>query len=429
MVSVIIGSQWGDEGKGKVTDYYAEKADLIVRFQGGNNAGHTVVVNDKIFKFRLIPSGAVAGKTVVIGNGTVVDPQILLEEISELEKEGIPVTLHLSDRAHVIMPYHKLQDFLEEKLKGKLKAGTTKRGIGPCYQDKVGRFGIRFVDLLDETVFKDKLDMFIKMKQTLFKAYNEPFDLDVNDVFRTYKEYAAQLKKYVTDTSVLINAAIKNKKNVLMEGAQGTHLGIDHGIYPYGTSSNCVAGAACTGAGISPLHINNVLGIVKAYTTRVGTGPVPTELEDKTGKYLRDRGAEYGTVTGRPRRCGWLDLVLVRHSHRINGFTGIALTKLDVLNGLDTIKVCTHYQVNGKKVNDFPASMKILEQCQPVYKSFSGWDFDPEKVALKGYDSLPEAARQYIQFISTHVDVPIYLVSIGPARHQTIVRKELFVSH
>jgi adenylosuccinate synthase len=400
MVSVIIGSQWGDEGKGKVTDYYAEKADLIVRFQGGNNAGHTVVVNDKIFKFRLIPSGAVAGKTVVIGNGTVVDPQILLEEISELEEEGIPVTLHLSDRAHIIMPYHKLQDFLEEKLKGKLKAGTTKRGIGPCYQDKVGRFGIRFVDLLDETVFKEKLDMFIKMKQKLFKAHNEPFDLDVDDVFKTYRGYAAKLKKYVTDTSVLINAAITDKKNVLMEGAQGTHLGIDHGIYPYGTSSNCVAGAACTGAAISPLHINNVLGIVKAYTTRVGTGPVP----------------------------GWLDLVLVRHSNRINGFTGIALTKLDVLNGLDTINVCTHYQVNGKKVNDFPASMKILEQCQPVYQSFPGWDFDPEKVALKGYDSLPEAARQYIQFISTHLDVPIYLVSIGPARHQTIVLKELFVS-
>ncbi len=426
MVSVIIGSQWGDEGKGKVTDYYAEKADLIVRFQGGNNAGHTVVVNDKTFKFRLIPSGAVAGKTVVIGNGTVVDPHILLEEISELEAEGIPVTLHLSDRAHVIMPYHKLQDVLEEKLKGKFKAGTTKRGIGPCYQDKVGRFGIRFVDLLDDNVFKEKLVMFMTMKQKLFSAHSEPFDLDVNEVFNTYKGYAEKLKKYVTDTSVLINAAIKDKKNVLMEGAQGTHLGIDHGIYPYGTSSNCVAGAACTGAGISPLHIDNVLGIVKAYTTRVGTGPVPTELEDKTGEYLRDHGAEYGTVTGRPRRCGWLDLVLVQYSHRINGFTGIAITKLDVLNGLDTVNVCTHYQVNGEPVLNFPASMKIVEQCQPVYKSFPGWDFNPEKVAQSGYDSLPEAARQYIQFISSHLDVPVYLVSVGPARHQTLVLKELF---
>lgn len=426
MVSVIIGSQWGDEGKGKVTDYYAKKADYIARFQGGNNAGHTVVVNDKTFKFRLIPSGAVAGKTVIIGNGTVVDPHILLEEISELEAEGISVTLHLSDRAHIIMPYHKLQDVLEEKLKGKLKAGTTKRGIGPCYQDKVGRFGIRFVDLLDDNVFKEKLDMFMNMKQKLFSAHNEPFDLDVNEVFNTYKGYAEKLKKYVTDTSLLINTAIKENKNVLMEGAQGTHLGIDHGIYPYGTSSNCVAGAACTGAGISPLHIDNVLGIVKAYTTRVGTGPVPTELEDETGEHLRDRGVEYGTVTGRPRRCGWLDLVLVRYSHRVNGFTGIAITKLDVLNGLDTVKVCTHYQVNGEPVNDFPASMKTLEKCQPVYKSFPGWDFDPEEVSQSGYDSLPEAASQYIQFISSHLDVPVYLVSVGPARHQTLVLKELF---
>ncbi|MBU7025892.1 MAG: adenylosuccinate synthase [Theionarchaea archaeon] len=426
MVSVIIGSQWGDEGKGKVTDYYSEKADYIVRFQGGNNAGHTVIVGDETFKFRLIPSGAVSGKHVVIGNGTVVDPEILLEEISELEQKGIPVNLHLSERAHVIMPYHKLQDALEEKLKGKLKAGTTKRGIGPCYQDKVGRFGIRFVDLMDKQVFREKLELFITMKQKLFNAHNEPFDLEVNEVFDVYNGYAEKLEKYIADTSLLVNTAVIQGKNILMEGAQGTHLGIDHGIYPYGTSSNCVAGAACTGAGIPPVYIKKVLGIVKAYTTRVGTGPVPTGLVDETGAYLQKKGGEYGTVTGRPRRCGWLDLVLLRYSHRVNGFTGIALTKLDVLNGLDTVKICTHYQYNGEKVYDFPASMKKLEKCRPVYKEFPGWDFDPEDIVKKGYNVLPAAARDYIQFVSDHLAVPVYMVSVGPARHQTLVLAELF---
>lgn len=426
MVSIIIGSQWGDEGKGKITDYYSKKADYIVRFQGGNNAGHTVVVGNKTFKFRLIPSGAVSGKKVVIGNGTVVDPEILIEEISELEAEGIPVKLYLSERAHVIMPYHKLQDSLEETLKGNLKAGTTGKGIGPCYQDKVGRFGIRFVDLLDRQVFKENLDLFMSMKEALFRGHNHPFNLNANDVFETYNGYADKLRKYVTDTSLLMNTAIRDEKNILMEGAQGTHLGIDHGIYPYGTSSNCVAGAACTGAGISPLCITQVLGVVKAYTTRVGTGPVPTELEDEVGTYLRDRGSEYGTVTGRPRRCGWLDMMLLKYSHRVNGFTGIAITKLDVLNGLDRIKVCTHYTVDDEPLYEFPASMKILAQCSPVYTEFPGWDFDPEQVTKSGYDALPSAAKKYIQFISDQLQVPVYVVSVGPARHQTLILKEVF---
>jgi adenylosuccinate synthase len=426
MISVIIGSQWGDEGKGKVTDYYAKNADLIARFQGGNNAGHTVVVTNKTFKFHLIPSGAVSGKEVIIGNGCVVDPEVLLKEIDDLEQEGIPVNLHVSDRAHVIMPYHKLQDELEEKLKGSLKAGTTKRGIGPCYQDKVGRFGIRFVDFLDTPVFKEKLRMFMLMKKALFDAHLEPFPLDTKEIFDTYNIYAENLKKYVTDTSVLINDAVNHGKNVLMEGAQGTHLGIDHGIYPYGTSSNCVAGAACTGAGVSPLVINQVLGVVKAYTTRVGTGPVPTELTDDTGNHLRDKGKEYGTTTGRPRRCGWLDLVLLRHSHRINGFTGLAITKLDVLNGLNTVKVCTHYSHNNKDLFHFPASMNVLDQCTPVYKEFEGWDFDSAEIAQKGYDALPATGKEYIQFIADSVKVPVYMVSVGPARHETVVLKELF---
>ncbi|MGC1122468.1 MAG: adenylosuccinate synthase [Candidatus Methanofastidiosia archaeon] len=426
MVSIIIGSQWGDEGKGKITDYYSKKADYIVRFQGGNNAGHTVVVGEKTFKFRLIPSGAVSGKNVVIANGTVVDPEILIEEISELEAEGIPITLYLSERAHVIMPYHKLQDSLEENLKGNLRAGTTEKGIGPCYQDKVGRFGIRFVDLLDREVFKEKLDLFMGMKEALFRAHTQPFDLNANEVFETYNGYADNLRMYVTDTSLLVNTAIREGKNVLMEGAQGTHLGIDHGIYPYGTSSNCVAGAACTGAGISPLCVKQVLGVVKAYTTRVGTGPVPTELEDEIGTYLRDRGSEYGTVTGRPRRCGWLDMMLLKYSHRVNGFTGIAITKLDVLNGLDTVKVCTHYTVGDENLCEFPASMKILAQCSPVYQEFPGWDFDPEQVARSGYNALPSAAKKYINFISDQLKVPVYVVSVGPARHQTLILKELF---
>jgi adenylosuccinate synthase len=426
MISVIIGSQWGDEGKGKVTDYYSKNADLIARFQGGNNAGHTVVVKDKTFKFHLIPSGAVSGKEVIIGNGCVVDPEVLLNEIDNLKQEGIPVNLHISDRAHVIMPYHKLQDELEEKLKGSLKAGTTKRGIGPCYQDKVGRFGIRFVDFLDTPVFKEKLTMFMSIKKALFDAHHEPFPLDTNEIFDTYNTYAENLRKYVTDTSVLINDAVKIGKNVLMEGAQGTHLGIDHGIYPYGTSSNCVAGAACTGAGVSPLVINQVLGVVKAYTTRVGTGPVPTELTADTGKYLRDKGKEFGTTTGRPRRCGWLDVVLLRHSHRINGFTGLAITKLDVLNGLDTVKVCTHYMHNNKEMFHFPASMNVLTQCTPVYKEFEGWDFDSGEIAQNGYNALPAPAKEYIQFIADSVEIPVYMVSVGPARHETVVLRELF---
>ncbi|MBU6998085.1 MAG: adenylosuccinate synthase [Theionarchaea archaeon] len=426
MATVIIGSQWGDEGKGKITDYYSKKADYIVRFQGGNNAGHTVVVEDKTFKFRLIPSGAVSGKKVVIGNGTVVDPEILIEEISELEKEGIPVKLYLSERAHVIMPYHKLQDSLEESLKGNLKAGTTGKGIGPCYQDKVGRFGIRFVDLLDKEVFKEKLSLFMSMKEALFRAHNQPFRLTINEVFEAYNKYADYLRKYVTDTSLLVNAALQEGNHVLLEGAQGTHLGIDHGIYPYGTSSNCVAGAACTGAGISPLSIKQVLGIVKAYTTRVGTGPVPTELEDEVGTYLRDRGGEYGTVTGRPRRCGWLDMMLLKYSHRVNGFTGIAITKLDVLNGLETVKVCTHYMVGNNPLYEFPASMKTLAQCNPVYQEFPGWRFDPEQVAKSGFNALPEAAKKYINFISHQLAVPVYVVSVGPARHQTLILREVF---
>lgn len=426
MVSVIIGSQWGDEGKGKVTDYYSKKADFVVRFQGGNNAGHTVVVEGKEFKFRLIPSGAVSGKHTVIGNGVVVDPEILLEEIDELQKEGISINLHISERAHVILPYHKLQDVLEEKLKGNFKAGTTKKGIGPCYQDKVGRFGIRFVDLLDEEVFREKLEQFFPMKQALFSAHDEPFDLDIESIYEQYSQYAERLRGYVEDTSVLLDTAIASGKHVLMEGAQGTHLGIDHGIYPFGTSSNCVAGAASVGAGISPRHIQDIMGIVKAYTTRVGTGPVPTELTDEIGTYLRDRGREYGTVTGRPRRCGWLDLLLLRHSHRVNGFTCLAITKLDVLNGVDTIKVCTHYEYNGETVSHFPASMKQLARCIPVYTEFPGWDFDPKEVVSAGYDALPQAARDYVEFVSESIKVPLAMVSVGPGRNETIVMKELF---
>ncbi|MCK4310475.1 MAG: adenylosuccinate synthase, partial [Methanomicrobia archaeon] len=308
MLNVIIGTQWGDEGKGKITDFYAKKADVVVRFQGGNNAGHTVIVGEKVYKFHIIPSGSVEEKILILGNGVVVDPKILLEEIEALENEGKTVSLYISERANVIMPYHKIEDEIYEELKGNLKAGTTKRGIGPCYADKIARFGIRFADLIDDEVFREKLSIILPMKNKIFKTFGKD-PLDYNQVHEEYSKYGKIFKEYVADTSLLLNKFLNEGKNVLMEGAQGTHLDIDHGIYPYTTSSHTVAGGASIGAGIPPQKIGKILGVVKAYTSRVGTGPVPTELKDKTGEHLRERGKEYGTTTGRPRRCGWLDLV------------------------------------------------------------------------------------------------------------------------
>ena len=421
----IVGTQWGDEGKGKVTDYYAEDSDYIVRFQGGNNAGHTIVLGDNTFKLHLTPSGILRkDKKAVIGNGVVVDPKVLLDELELLEEKGIDTSnLILSDRAHLIMPYHIAMDELEEKLKGGLSAGTTKKGIGPSYSDKVARFGLRVADLYNPEAFKNKLSTIVPIKNKIFKALGEEVEFDADDIFNEYIKYGKDLEKYVDDTSVVLYEAIQNNKNILFEGAQGTHLDIDHGVYPYGTSSNTISAGSSTGTGLGPRFIDEVIGITKAYTSRVGTGPFPTELEDETGENLRDKGNEYGTTTGRPRRCGWLDMVMVRFSARVNSLSSIALTKLDVLAGLDEIKVCTHYRYKGEEINHFPADIEKLSKFEPVYKTFKGWDeMEWDEISQKGYGSLPDEMKEYIKFIEKETGVPVKLISIGPKRSQTISR-------
>ncbi|MHC1604578.1 MAG: adenylosuccinate synthase [Candidatus Methanofastidiosia archaeon] len=427
MISVILGSQWGDEGKGKLTDLYSKDAGMIVRFQGGNNAGHTIVVGDQIFKLRLLPSGIVQGKDVVLGNGMVIDPKILLEEINELRERNISLgKISISERAHIIMPYHRQEDEILEKLKGKQRAGTTKRGIGPCYSDKISRLGIRFVDLIDEKVFSEKLNLVYDIKKKYFESFGYDVEVSLEETFKAYNEYAKIFGPHVTDTAVLINEARLKGEKILLEGAQGTHLDIDFGIYPFNTSSNTVCGGACTGAGIPPRYIGTVLGIVKAYTTRVGTGPVPTELTDPYGRHMAEKGHEFGTVTGRPRRCGWLDLMLVKYSHMLNHFDGIFITKLDVLCGLDIVKICVGYEADGRKIKAFPANMDVLSRCKPVYKDFEGWDFDSEEAVKGGFDSLPDNAKAYLRFVESELQIPLYGVSVGPKRSQTIVLREIF---
>ena len=421
----IVGTQWGDEGKGKVTDYYAKDSDYIVRFQGGNNAGHTIVLGDKKFKLHLTPSGILRkDKKAVIGNGVVVDPKVLLDELKLLEEKAIDTSnLILSDRAHLIMPYHIAMDELEEKLKGGLSAGTTKKGIGPCYSDKVARFGLRVVDLYNPEAFKNKLSTTVPIKNKVFKALGEEVEFDVDDIFNEYIEYGKELEKYVDDTSVVLHEAIQKDENILFEGAQGTHLDIDHGVYPYGTSSNTISAGSSTGTGLGPRFIDEVVGITKAYTSRVGTGPFPTELEDEIGEHLRDKGNEFGTTTGRPRRCGWLDMVMLRFSTRVNSLSSIALTKLDVLAGLDEIKVCTHYIYKGEEIHHFPADIEKLSEFEPVYKTFKGWDeMDWDEISQKGYDELPDEMKEYIKYIEKETGVPIKLISIGTKRSQTINR-------
>ncbi|MBU2565395.1 MAG: adenylosuccinate synthase [Candidatus Thermoplasmatota archaeon] len=422
-VTMILGSQWGDEGKGKLTDYYAEKSDLIVRFQGGTNAGHTIVVKDEKFKFHLLPSGVLRPeKKSVIGNGVVVDPNVLIDEIESLEKKGIKTdNLFISKRANVIMTYHKMMDSAEEKLRGK-KIGTTKRGIGPCYSDKISRYGIRMMDIVDEEILKEKLNNVIPVKQKIFQAFGEKTTLSKDEILKEYLGYGKKLGKYLADTSVIINNAFDDKKNVLLEGAQGTQLDIDHGTYPYTTSSSTVAGGGCTGAGISPLKIKKIIGVVKAYTTRVGEGPLPTELKDETGKCIRDRGREYGTTTGRPRRCGWLDMVVVNYACRINGFTSLAVTKIDVLSGLEKLKICKAYKYDDKIINDFPAEPNVLKKCTPIYDEMDGWEDikDWKEIIKNGYNALPENMKKYLEYISSSSKVPIGIVSVGPGREETI---------
>lgn len=424
--TMILGAQWGDEGKGKITDYIAEKADYIVRFQGGTNAGHTIVIGDEKYKFHLIPSGILhTEKTSIIGNGVVLDPEILINEINDLKKRGLEINnFFISERAHVIMPYHMLIDSLEEKMKGKKSIGTTKKGIGPCYSDKISRLGIRVIDLLDRNFLEEKLDYIIPIKQKIINSYGGVDELVKEEILAKCLDFGKEFNKYITNTPVLINNALNENKFILLEGAQGTQLDVDHGTYPYATSSNTIAGGSCTGSGISPLKINSIVGIVKAYTTRVGHGPMPTELNDKDGDYLREKGMEYGTTTGRPRRCGWLDMVVVRYACMLNGFTSIVITKLDVLTGLKKLKICKAYEYNGKIISDFPTDIKILENCTPIFEEFDGWKMDEEEkeqFLIEGYDILPNEAKNYLEYIVKDTKTRIGIVSIGPKRRETIV--------
>jgi len=419
---VIVGTQWGDEGKGKIVDLLAKFADIVVRFQGGNNAGHTMVVDGEQFISHLVPSGILQGKTCLLGNGMVVDPGVLVEELDNLNSKGIdvgPDRLKISEKAHIIMPYHKEIDLARENMKGDQKIGTTGRGIGPCYEDKATRRGIRFVDLLDPKDFEDKVKTILEEKNFYLKQYFSAKLLDPSGIIDQYKGYADRLSPHVINISIVMNQAIRENKQILFEGAQGTHLDIDHGTYPFVTSSNTVSGNACCGSGIGPKEISGVVGIVKAYTTRVGSGPFPTELFDEIGDKIQQKGAEFGATTGRRRRCGWLDTVLLRNAARLNGLTGLVITKLDVLDGLEELKICTGYEHNGNIIRDFPASLKTLGFCKPIYEVLPGWMEDISDI--RKIEDLPKNARHYLDRIAELTETPIDIVSVGPGREETIV--------
>lgn len=426
-VLVVVGAQWGDEGKGKIIDLLTERADIVARYQGGHNAGHTVVVGMDEFILHLIPSGILhKGKKCVIGNGVVVDPAALLDEMEGLRQRGVRFddSLLISRNAHLIMPYHRALDIASEKMKGANKIGTTGRGIGPSYADKISRKGIRMADLLDPEVFREKVSAAIGEANFLLERYYHAPLVNQDQVIEEYLAYGQRLKKYIDDTSVFLGEAIKKGKKVLAEGAQGTHLDVDHGTYPFVTSSSPTAGGACTGLGIGPGSVNEVVGIVKAYTTRVGSGPFPTELADKTGELLRERGREYGATTGRPRRCGWLDIVLLRHSVRVNGFTNIAVTKLDVLDTLDEIKICTGYKFKGKVLTEMPAELSVLEQCVPQYITMPGWK--QTTIGIRKYGDLPKKARTYLEKLSRLCGVKPSIISTGARRDETIILAQPF---
>ena len=424
---VVLGAQWGDEGKGKMTDFLAESTDVVVRFQGGNNAGHTVEVGDKQYKLHLIPSGILnENKLNVLGNGVVLDPKALFDEISYLENLGVEVSpnnLIVSDRAQLIMPYHKVLDELKEKARGKNAIGTTKKGIGPCYTDKVERGGIRVCDLMNPEVFKEKLQENVKSKNEVIVNIYKEEALNFEEIYNEYIEFGKKLKPFVQDISVRVYDEIKAGKKVLFEGAQGMLLDIDHGTYPFVTSSSTIAGGVCTGVGIGPTMITGAVGIAKAYTTRVGKGPFPTELNDSTGEWIREKGGEFGVTTGRARRCGWLDLVILKTSARVSGLTSLVVTKIDTLAGLDKIKVCTGYKFEDKVIDYFPASLDDLEKCEPIYEEFEGWG---EEVAnARSYEELPLNAKKYLKKIEEFTGVEIAIVSVGPKRDQTIVVHEI----
>jgi len=423
---VIVGAQWGDEGKGKIIDYLSKQADVVVRGQGGNNAGHTVVVGDKKYALHLIPSGILYKDTInVIGNGVVFDPKGFIEETESLKAAGVSVkNIKVSSRAHLVLPYHKVIDTLSEEKKGKNKIGTTKKGIGPCYMDKVERSGIRICDFIDASVFKEKLEKQIENKNKIITAIYGGEALDFEAVYEEYSKYAEVIKTHVDDTTVIVNDAVEADKKVLFEGAQGSLLDIDLGTYPFVTSSHPTAGGFAVGTGIGPNKIEKVLGIVKAYTTRVGKGPFVTELFNETGDAIREAGHEFGTTTGRPRRCGWLDTVLVNYSKRINGMTNMSLMLLDVLTGFETLKICTGYQYGNEVITNYPASLKILSECTPIYEELPGWSEDITQVET--FEDLPENAKKYVKRIEALIGSPVSIVSVGPKRKQTIIREDIF---
>jgi len=425
---VVIGTQWGDEGKGKVVDLLTEKADYVVRFQGGNNAGHTLVVKGEKFIFHLIPSGILhPGKTCMIGNGVVLDPGVLIHEMDRLEEHGVAVTpkeLVISRYTHVIMPYHRALDLAREARKGQIKIGTTGRGIGPCYEDKVCRVGIRIHDLFDQKSLRAKLERNLEEKNFLLVHFFGEKQIEISAIEEEYLAYGEKLAPYADNVSERLQEADRSGLSILFEGAQGTHLDIDHGTYPFVTSSNTVAGNACCGAGIGPTRINKVLGVVKAYTTRVGGGPFPAELLDEIGQRIQQTGGEFGATTGRPRRCGWLDMVVVNTSIRLNGLSGLVITKLDVLTGIPKLKIAVGYQCGPKELRSVPPELDALEACRPIYEEFPGWEEDIS--SIRRFSDLPENTRRYLKAVEEIAGIPLSIVSVGPGREETIVLEHPF---
>lgn len=426
-VVIVVGAQWGDEGKGKIIDFLAEKANLVARYQGGPNAGHTVYIGKEKYVLHLIPSGILhKGVQCVIGSGVVVDPMVLLSEITTLRSRGIEVddNLIISANAHIIMPYHLIMDKATENIKKNKKIGTTGKGIGPAYEDKIARYGIRAGDILQPKIFKEKLHENLFSANFLLESYFHLPALSTRQIYSDYLNYGRLLERYIGDTEMVVNQAIKKNLNLLFEGAQGTFLDVDHGTYPFVTSSNTIAGGACTGLGVGPTKINKVLGVSKAYTTRVGMGPFPTELKDEFGDYLRSKGKEFGATTGRPRRCGWLDLVMLRYAVQVNGLTGLAFTKIDILDGLDKIKICMAYEYQGKNYTQFPRNMDILTRCQPVYEEVDGWK--EATSGVKTYESLPENARKYLKKIEDEIGINVQLISTGEERDSSVILENQF---
>ena len=422
----VIGAQWGDEGKGKVVDVIAERANMVVRYSGGSNAGHTVINSMGTFKMHLIPAGIFHSDVAcVVSNGVVLDCDVILQEIDALKSKGVPVNhLFISDRAHLIMPYHILLDGLEEEARGKDAIGTTKKGIGPAYTDKVGRRGIRAGDLLDKKNFRERLSVVLKEKNRLLTKLYDAKPLDLEEVYKRYCDYGDKLAPFLKETDMMIAEAIEQNKNVVLEGAQGSLLDIDFGTYPFVTSSSTIAGGACAGLGLSPLKLDDVIGVFKSYCTRVGGGPMPTELLDETGEKIRQHAKEWGATTGRPRRCGWFDAVVGRFSVRINGFTSIAMTRLDILSILPSIKICTAYKLNGKKITNPPSSVASLAKCEPVYEEFPGWEVDI--TGIRKLKDLPVNARNYVKRVEELLNCSASIVSVGERREQTIIVKEPF---